>query len=260
MSLRGILFLIFVLWTPYLALSQDTLYLDDNGEEYYEDSSDDYYEDNDEEYTGRIFLIGADLNVMLPIGNFYKNTAERLKGGFNLSLLTQLHKEKGLMIGLDVAFNSMESSHGSYLDYDSEGYEWLLNYTTRTNYTMMLINTRYYFNVYWNKFSPYAEGLIGGKIMSTYSSYTDPTNEDFSDSEWHKFAFSTSFGLGLGMHYQVTNSIYIDARARFLQGAPITYYRLRDDRTEYDVGIDNFKKDNTKTDVAYYSLGLVFKF
>ena len=95
--------------------------------------------------------------------------------------------------------------------------------------------------------------------LSTYSSFTDINDEDFAESDWHRFSYSSSFGIGLGTHYTVSESTYLDFRIKYLPGAADQYYRLKDNRDEWDIDIDNYRLDVSKTDVSYMSIGLVFK-
>lgn len=251
----GLLFLV-----QFQIIAQDTLYTDDIDEEfeyqYVEDEYEDYEEE--EEDDSHVLLLGFDLNLVKPVNHFFEiDQSHRI--GFNLNFLVQLYQEKSLMLGFDFGFNKMDEITGQYLDVIDDDLR-KIDWATNTTLWMFLVDMRYYFNVNLWIFEPYIDGLIGSNMISTYTRYSDPHDDEYSDSEKHRITFSPSYGMALGTHIYLNTSTYLDLRTKYIFGAPASYYQLDEPSDISYNGIDNFDYTNSQTSVLYYSIGVVLKY
>ena len=197
--------------------------------------------------TANAFDLGVEALAVLPRGQLDDNVGD----GYGVGLQFMVPLGKGpFSIGAEAAF-------ATYADQRRELFDDL---DVVTSNDIGSLNAVFRVQATSGRVRPYLDAVIGVKFFQTESSlelddcsFCDDSTID-TDTELRDEAFA--YGVGAGLQIELSESLFLDTRARYTRGRDATYL------TRGSISDENLDERlrESRTDTVSFHLGLVLRF
>lgn len=217
-----------------------------------EDYEQDYEQEYDEEYfENRTGLVEVDYIFGVPLGTF-KDQLEHNIHGFGINFLHQRKFDSPHFIGAKFKYFRLDSDSNTL---SSQGFDF--NRFVRSN----LLSSEALFRMYTARsyliFDPYLELSLGASFFYTTVLEEELTTEG-SNVDVEEFDVALSYGVGVGTHIKLFDSITLNLKIVYNSGT-IANYLIEESEMFIDP-LQNFEPRSSSFDHLESSIGLTFAF
>lgn len=207
----------------------------------------------------KVNFLEGNITINQPIGFFSRNITSP-KIGFEAGYLRQIQPKSPLFWGVSGYYLSLGSS-GTFTIAEQLDFN-LVNFDYRSTSNLLGFNgkMRFYPNLPLGKTEFYAEALLGYKWLYTTTNKTLSSDSESSDTHIEKGNLSLTYGVGAGINYPISPSLYFNIRGNYLPGLSKTYYVLNQDKQIKTTTLDMFDLKKSTTDLVRWDIGVTWRF
>jgi len=225
-----------------------------------QDVPDELYEEESYGEPKRIWMGEFNMLYSIPTGAF----AERVDNqfwGFDLGIMRQYRPTSPLFWRLGLSYIHMggfDAEIDRFFDFITERWD----SRTETHQATFTVGARYFLPVSIFGFEPFLEGNFGTNWMLTTTTLTFPETGD-QESTTNRGNLSFTYGIGVGVNYQIHNDFYLNAKCQYQLGVATSYYAFDQEKaTTFNSNrtLDAFSDHSTTTDQVRLLLGIVYAF
>ena len=216
-------------------------------------AQDGYHEEDENDQNYSAWMFEGAFSIFDPINTFGLHV-DGSKSGFNFSVLKQAKPESDVFIGLSGYYTQIGSDLQQNITSSNEPVDDIAT----SNILGFDIIFRYYPDLVFSVFEPFAEATLGTRFFYTITKSYFPDFDETIDYRTNEFNTSLTYGFGLGTHIILSSDWALNLKMNY-QLANIGKYYVENGENNVDP-LTNFDLKNSSTDWIRYDIGVSFIF
>jgi len=207
--------------------------------------------------TDKVHLAGIHFATLWPEGDF-KNQFHKVKSGFQIEYLHQLHAQIPVFGGFQLTYHPLARVNATlekYIDFALVDVE----HSTLSQLAGIYAKTRYYPPFRLPKTDFYLEFGIGGIIPYTTTSKTIKDTESI-DFRHEKGDISPGYFFAAGTNVKLSDQLFLDIKTCYLSGLSASYYYPSRQNPIRETTFDAFNKYSGIIEFWNISIGINIPF
>jgi len=212
-------------------------------------------EDEDIEYIeSKLWLFEVNLEYDKPVNSFGRNIDSGVLG-LSLSVLRERTIDGPLYLG--GAFHAFFLGSHTTEYVDNTTLEDISDQASTVGLGFDFV-ARYYPDFYYGPFEPFAELMLGPRMLYSYTSTTVLNTGESIGFDITDFDMTVAYGFGLGVHTTIYEQYGLNTKVLYHPGFISTYLAKRnDDSINSDNPLDYFRNVSSTSDMFRLQLGFV---